>query len=210
MTTGFVLAAAAAAYVLWSRPPSTYQPQPLSPIAPPGLAPLGAPEAGGGGPHPLTLIAILMAGAMVAFAIRDSRKDPAPPPMPSPIAGIDLVGKFVGDRAAEDAAITAELLDQLASVIEWDGLQEWNGSPKSPRLKTGQQLAELRSVAREYRTSGVSLGDRQPLARDEIAAYLDKEVGNDGGPIDTAGRARWIRAFRAISASARAASGGRQ
>ena len=88
----------------------------------------------------------------------------------------------------------------LADAIEHDGQHE-------KRLTTGTQLAELRTLAREYRTSGVSLGQRQPLARDAIKAYLDTEVGTDGGPVDDAARARWVAAFRVVSKAAAAAIG---
>jgi hypothetical protein len=204
MTTALLLAAAAVAYLLWSRPavaPALPQLPPLSPIIPPGMMPLGMPgaAAGGGGPHPLTLLAILAAGAMVAFAIRESGT-PAPAPGPAPVVGLDLRGKFVGPDASQDAATTAALLEELASQIEWDGQQT------EPRLRTGAAFDDLRRSARELRTRGVSLGARQPAVRDSIKAFLDAEAGTEGGPVDAASRAKWVRAYRAVSAAAAEAS----
>jgi hypothetical protein len=193
-------AAAAVAYLLWSRPavaPALPQLPPLSPIVPPGIMPLGMPgaAAGGGGPHPLTLLAILGAGAMVAFSILESGK-PAPAPGPAPVVGLDLRGRFVGVDAAADAATTAALLEELASQIEWDGSQT------EPRLKTGAAFDDLRRVARELRTRGVSLGARQPAVRDEIKRFLDAEAGTEGGPVDAASRAKWVKAYRAVAQAA--------
>jgi hypothetical protein len=199
MTTALVLAALAVAYLLWSRPaaPSGLPPlPPLAPIIPPGIMPLGMPgAAAGGGPHPLTLLAILGAGAMIAFAIRESGT-PAPAPGPAPVIGLDLRGRFVGPDAAADAATTAALLEELAGQIEWDGSQT------EPRLRTGAAFDDLRRVARELRTRGVSLGARQPAVRDAIKAFLDQEAGTEGGPVDAAARANWVRAYRAVSAAA--------
>jgi hypothetical protein len=200
MTTAFVLAAAAVAYLLWSRPavaPALPQLPPLSPIIPPGIMPLGMPgaAAAGGGPHPLTLLAILAAGAMIAFSIRESGT-PAPAPGPAPVVGLDLRGRFVGPDAAADAATTAALLEELASQIEWDGSQT------EPRLRTGAAFDDLRRAARELRTRGVSLGARQPAVRDEIKRFLDAEAGTEGGPVDAAARAKWVKAYRAVSSAA--------
>jgi len=201
MTTAIVLAAAAVAYLLCTRPavaPALPQLPPLSPIIPPGIMPLGMPgaAAGGGGPHPLTLLAILAAGAMIAFSIRENGTPPAPAPGPAPVVGLDLRGRFVGPDAAADAATTAALLEELAGQIEWDGSQT------EPRLKTGAAFDDLRRAARELRTRGVSLGARQPAVRDEIKRFLDAEAGTEGGPVDAAARAKWVRAYRAVSQAA--------
>jgi hypothetical protein len=200
MTTALVLAAAAVAYLLWSRPAAPAGLPPLSPLPAP-LVPPAAPAAAGG-PHPLTLLAILAAGGMIAFAIRETRI-PAPAPGPAPVVGLDLRGRFVGPGAAADAATTAALLEELADKIQWDGLpQDQEGRPKEPRLRTGAAFDDLRRAARELRCEGVSLGARQPAVRDEIKRFLDAEAGTEGGPVDAAARAKWVRAYRAVSAAA--------
>ena len=190
-------ALAAAAYLALRRPAPAAALPPLSPLPMPTLSPV--PSASG--PSPWLLGAILGAGAMIGIGLH-SRPVPAPPgPGPAPAVGLDLRGRFVGETAAEDAGITAALLEELAGVIEFDGKQT------EPRLRSGAAFADLRSISREYRTRGVSLGQRQPLARDSIKAFLDQEVGTDGGPVDAAARAKWVTAFRGVAAAARAAVG---
>jgi hypothetical protein len=191
MTTALLLAGLAVAWLLWSRPAAPAGLPPLSPI--PSLP---AGPAMSSGPHPLTLLAILAAGAMVAFAIRENGTPPAPAPGPAPVVGLDLRGRFVGPDAAADAATTAALLEELAGQIEWDGQQA------EPRMKTGAAFDDLRRAARELRCRGVSLGARQPAVRDEIKRFLDAEAGTEGGPVDAAARARWVKAYRAVSQAA--------
>ena len=196
MTTALLLAALAVAYLLWSRPAAPAGLPPLSPLPAP-LVPPAAPVAAG--PHPLTILAILAAGAMVAFSIRESGK-PAPQPAPAPVVGLDLRGRFVGPDAATDAATTSALLEELADQIAWDGTQA------EPLLRTGAAFDDLRRAARELRCRGVSLGARQPAVRDAIKTFLDQQVGTDGGPVDAAQRAKWVAAFRAVSQAAAEAS----
>lgn len=193
MTTALVLAAAAVAYLLWSRPAAPAGLPPLSPLP----SPLPPPPAANG-PHPLTLLAILAAGGMVAWAVH-GKPSPSPAPGPAPVVGLDLRGRFVGQDAAADAATTAALLGELADQIAWDGQQT------EPRLRTGAAFDDLRRSARELRTRGVSLGARQPAVRDAIKGFLDQAVGTDGGPVDAAQRAKWVSAFREVAAAAEAA-----
>ena len=191
-----IAAALAVAYLLWSRPAAPAGLPPLSPLPAPLVPPAGPVAAG---PHPLTLLAILAAGAMIAFSIRENGKSP-PSPAPVPVVGLDLRGRFVGPEAATDAATTAALLDELADAIAYDGTQA------EPRLKSGAAFDDLRRTARELRTRGVSLGARQPAVRDSIKTFLDQQVGTDGGPVDAAQRAAWVSAFRAVAQAAGEAS----
>ena len=191
MTTALVLAALAVVWISYSRAHAPAGLPPLSPLP----APLLPPAAPTSGPHPLTLLAILAAGAMVAFSIRENGT-PSPQPAPAPVVGLDLRGRFVGPDAAADAGTTAALLEELADAIAWDGSQA------DPRLKSGAAFDDLRRAARELRTRGVSLGARQPAVRDAIKTYLDQQVGTDGGPVDAAQRAAWVSAFRAVAQAA--------
>ena len=200
MTTALLLAGLAVAYLLWSRPAAPAGLPPLVPLSPIPPAPQSRPAETQGygvpsGPHPLTLAAILAAGGMIAWSLHD-KPAPHPAPGPAPVVGLDLRGLFRGEDAAADAATTAALTDELASTIEWDGQQP------EPRLKTGASFDDLRRAARELRTRGVSLGARQPAVRDAIKAFLDAEAGNEGGPVDAAARAKWVRAYRAVSQAA--------
>ena len=170
MTTAVLFAAVATwAYLFWSRQSAPAGLPPLSPLPAPLVPPAGPVAAG---PHPLTLLAILAAGAMIAFSIRENGTPPAPP-APSPVVGLDLRGRFVGPDAAADAATTAALLEELAEAIAYDGTQA------EPRLRTGAAFDDLRRAARELRTRGVSLGARQPAVRDAIKSFLDAQVGTD-------------------------------
>ena len=192
MTTALALAALAVVWISYSRAHAPAGLPPLSPLPAPLVPPAGPVAAG---PHPLTLLAILAAGAMVAFSIRENGNQPAPP-APAPVVGLDLRGRFVGPDAATDAGLTAALLEELADAIAFDGTQA------EPRLKSGAAFDDLRRAARELRTRGVSLGARQPAVRDEIKRYLDQQVGTDGGPVDAGQRAKWVSAFRAVSQAA--------
>ena len=196
MTTALLLAGLSVAYLLWTRPAAPAGLPSLAPLSPLPSLPSG-PAVSSGGPHPLTLLAILAAGGMIAFAIRETRNPtPAPAPGPAPVVGLDLRGRFVGPDAAADAATTAALLEELAGQIEWDGQQT------EPRLRTGAAFDDLRRAARELRCRGVSLGARQPAVRDEIKRFLDQEAGTEGGPVDAAARAKWVKAYRAVSQAA--------
>lgn len=117
-------------------------------------------------------------------------RKPEPTPAPPAPGEFGLRGKFTGPSAASDAAVLSALCDELANIIEWDGMLE------EPRLKSGVAFDELRVAAREARCRGESIGQRQPLVRDAIQHYLDAAVGTSGGPITPEGRAKWIAAYR--------------
>jgi hypothetical protein len=198
-------AAAAVAYLLWNRPAAPAglpQLPPLTPIIPPGITPMGMPgAAAAGGLSTLQIVTLAMnvatiAVCFMAFSLLWNRDNPAPAPGPAPVVGLDLRGRFVGPDAAADATTTAALLEELAGQIEWDGQQQ------EPRLRTGAAFDDLRRAARELRTRGVSLGARQPAVRDAIKTFLDSEAGTEGGPVDAASRAKWVKAYRAVSQAA--------
>jgi hypothetical protein len=136
----------------------------------------------------------LLIAAVVAFNWQQP-VTPSPSP-PKPPAGLNLRGLFQGMTAAEDAALVAALTGELADEIAWDGTLE------KPLLTTGVAIDELRRRARELRCRGVSIGARQPAARDAIAKHLDAAVGNEGGPIDDAKRLAWVTALGEISEAA--------
>jgi len=192
-----IAAAAAVAYLLWSRPAAPAGLPPLVPtVAAPVLPPVAQAVSGGNfassvwSAMPWALVTAL------AWHTLHDRPAPHPAPGPAPVVGLDLRGRFVGPDAAADAATTAALLEELAGQIEWDGQQT------EPRLRTGAAFDDLRRSARELRTRGVSLGARQPAVRDAIKAFLDSEAGTEGGPVDAAARAKWVRAYRAVSQAA--------
>jgi hypothetical protein len=140
----------------------------------------------------------LLIAALVSFNVRQD-VDPIPPPTPpapTPDMTLSLDGLFSGPTAAEDSLIIAALTGELADEIAWDGTQE------VPFLKTGVALDDLRQRARELRCRGVSIGARQPAARDAIAKHLQAAVGTSGGPITPAVRDAWVKAMREVSEAA--------
>ena len=134
--------------------------------------------------------------AVVAFNWQTPVTPSPTPPVPVPVGPLDLRGLFAGPTGAEDAALVAALTGELADELQWD----W--SQAKPYLTTGVAVDELRRRTREMRCRGVSIGARQPAARDAIAKHLDAAVGNSGGPIDEAKQAAWVRALKEISEAA--------
>ena len=139
----------------------------------------------------------LFFGLALAFAVWPSVR---PSPAPLPDSPLDLRGLFIGSDAAKDAATTAALLGELADAIEFDGTKP------EPRLRTGAAFDDLRTTARDLRCRGQTLGAKQPKVREAIKAYLDAKVGTSGGPVDAAGRVRWVEALRDVSRAAEAAA----
>lgn len=140
---------------------------------------------------------------VVAFALMPDFQGsvPSPTPTPAPDTGpLSLEGSFTGPSASEDASVIGSMCLELADEIEWDGMQT------QPMYKTGVSFDELRKVARQFRCRGISIGDRQPAARDLIAGHFEQHVGDDGGPVTSEQRAAWITAFRDVGRAASDAS----
>lgn len=139
---------------------------------------------------------VLLAVGQVLVANRAPSPLPVPPPEPPQPVALDLAGLFQGPTAAQDAAIVAAITAELAEEIIWDSQQG------KPYLTTGVAVDELRRRVREARCRGVSIGARQPAARDAIAKHLDDAVGNGGGPLDDAKKAAWVKALVEIAEAA--------
>ena len=138
---------------------------------------------------------------VLAFALMPHSWEAAPSPTPAPDPGpLSLAGVFSGPSASEDASVIGSMCLELADELEWDGMQT------QPMYKTGVSFDELRKVARQFRCRGISIGERQPAARDIIAGYFEKHVGEDGGPVTPEQRAAWIAAFRDVGRAASDAS----
>lgn len=122
---------------------------------------------------------------------------PAPGPTPAPDTGpLSLAGMFAGPTASEDAALVGAMCSELADEIQFA-----SGKPEG-YLATGIAVDELRRRTREMRCRGISIGDRQPAARDAIAKYLESAVGTDGGPLTPEQRSAWVSAYRDIGRAA--------
>lgn len=138
--------------------------------------------------------AAMVAAAVLVWATSGPRESV---PTPAPDAGpISLAGMFTGPTASEDAALIGSLCTEIGEELAFDGSQP------HPYLTTGVAVDELRKAARILRCRGISIGDRQPIARDAIAKYLDSKVGTDGGPLTPASRAAWVSAYREIGRAA--------
>lgn len=138
----------------------------------------------------LAITALLIALAMLPGWYSTPQPTPAPD-----IGPLNLRGDYTGAKASEDASIIGCLLNELADEIEWDATQS------EPALRTGVQIDQLRKAARTLRCRGESVGDRQPKARDKIAAYLEQHAGTDGGPLTPESRSAWVSAFRDVGRS---------
>ena len=212
-TTSLVFAAVAIAVLWWcNRQPGPAAPASISlPPLPGGTAllpslPGSAPV--GGGMSPILLGAILLPWGLMAWS-HVHRTSPDPGPSPA-VDGIDLRGKFVGSHADEDAATVAVLTLQTAEAVHDDGRIDFDGDGRidEARLLTGRQIWELRNLMRAYLTGGVLLGDRQPMVRDAIKAYLDERCGKSSGEVTAETKAVWEDAFRVIHRAAVQAMGG--
>ena len=138
--------------------------------------------------------AILAAGLGIAAVISWlGQSSPFPSPAPGPDAPFAV--SFVGPTADADRLTMGTLCASLADALERDGERP------EPRVKSGTQVEELRTLARDGRTRGVSIGERQPEARRAIGDYLDREAGKSGGPLDADSRAKWVKAFRGVAAA---------
>jgi len=184
MVTAFLLAAAA---ILFTKPETiqaireTFQKK----VAAASLQPR----------HLLAVGLVIGAAVVWSASLHDQAAPPAPAPAPAP-SGLHLRGLFKGPTASEDAAAIGALCSELADEIEWDGRQA------EPFLKTGVAFDDLRQRSRELRCRGVSIGARQPAARDAIKTYLEDQVGTAGGPVTPEQRAKWVDALRAIGREA--------
>jgi len=133
----------------------------------------------------------LLALGLLLWAFSSGVNDTTPGPVPPD--GLVLRGLFIGPNAGSDAQMLSALTGEIGEIIAYDG------TLASPRLKTGVAFDDLRVAAREARLRGESLGDRQPKVRDAIRVYLNETVGDNGGPVTPADRAKWVAAMRDIS-----------
>ena len=198
----WLFAGAAIAYLVWQS--KSAKPAEIPSLSPAPLPSLSAPPASGG-TSPLLIAAVLLPWCLLAASYLSKPQPfpvpPAPAPAPDNWPALDLRGAFVGVDAQADATTTESLLRGLADAVAYDGKQP------APRLTTAAEFDDLRKNARDFRMEGITLGAKQPLAKERIAAFLDATVGKDGGPVDPNERANWVRAFRDISEAAARAAG---
>jgi len=140
------------------------------------------------------ILAALLAGAVLAAVVEFAPR-PGPAPTPTP-AALDLRGKFIGATAAEDAAAFAGLCHGIRQAILADG-------SKSPaRITTGVHVEDLRIAAAEGRFLPRSFSADQPHVAAAAGQFLNRTVGDSGGPITTEIKAKWAEAFLTLATAA--------
>lgn len=147
-----------------------------------------------------TLVTFVGAALIVySFAAPWLTGEGSPPALPNP-GDPDLLASFKKSddtgQAASDARAFGHLCQALADMIAFDGRQA------EPQLTTGVQLDNFRTLSRFYQTEGASYARRYPSLAETAGSYLESKLGNEGGPLSDAARARWVHAYEALSASA--------
>lgn len=144
---------------------------------------------------------LLFMGAADIAASFARQIDPLPPAQPG---DPDLAPAFADtdhpEQAATDAQAFGRLCGSIARKLAWDGTKQ------QPWIRTGAQLDTLRIAARDLRLNGVSFGQRYPKLPEAVGVYMDAACGNYGGPLTTESRLTYVRAFEALSRSARRAA----
>jgi hypothetical protein len=135
--------------------------------------------------------------AVIALVWWMSQPGPAEPtPAPQPPGELDLSGAFSGETAADDAAIVAALAGELADCIEFDQMTS------DPVLVSGVALDQLRTRSREFRCDGRILGEQHPELARRVGDYLDRKLGNAGGPVTPEQLSKWVSCYREIERAA--------
>jgi hypothetical protein len=138
-------------------------------------------------------VAVLAGGAVLAACVENW---PRPTHRPTPAAGLDLRGKFIGPSAPDDAAAFAGLCRGVAEALDKDG------SAAAPRISTAAQLEDIRIATSEGMFLPESFTRNQPHVAAAAGRFLDQAVGTSGGPIDAAARAKWCAALRELAQAA--------
>lgn len=143
---------------------------------------------------------LLMAVMLAAAGLSQFDLLPTITPPPENPGSPDLLSAFRESddpaAASQDARKFAQLCDALADVIEYDGART------EPQLRSGVQLENLRMIARDTQLSGASYAAKYPRLGNDIKAYLDQQLGIDGGVLNDDRRRKWIAAYRQLAKSA--------
>ena len=138
-------------------------------------------------------VAVLAGGAVLAACVEYW---PRPTPSPTPAAGLNLRGKFIGPAAADDAAAFAGQCRGVAEALDKDG------AAAAPRITTAAQLEDVRISTSEGMFLPNSFTRDQPHVSAAAGRFLDQAVGTSGGPIDAAARGKWSAALRELAQAA--------
>jgi hypothetical protein len=138
-------------------------------------------------------VAVLAGGAVIAACVENW---PRPTHRPTPAAGLDLRGKFIGPSAPDDAAAFAGLCRGVAEALDKDG------AAAAPRISTAAQLEDIRIATSEGMFLPESFTRNQPHVSAAAGRFLDQAVGTSGGPIDAVARGKWCAALRELAQAA--------
>jgi hypothetical protein len=138
-------------------------------------------------------VAALAGGVVLAACVENW---PRPTHRPTPAAGLDLRGKFIGPSAPDDAAAFAGLCRGVAEALDKDG------AAAAPRITTAAQLEDVRIATSEGMFLPESFTRNQPHVSAAAGRFLDQAVGTSGGPIDAAARGKWCAALRELAQAA--------
>jgi len=142
----------------------------------------------------LAIVAALLLGAVLAAAVEFWPR--SAPPAPAPSGVLDLRGKFIGPTAADDAAAFAGLCHGIRQALQADGTKS------AARITTGVHLEDLRIAAAEGRFLPRSFSADQPHVAAAAGQFLNRTVGDSGGPLTPEIKAKWAEAFLALAAAA--------
>lgn len=153
--------------------------------------------------NPSALRAAVVVALVAWFALgmpNPMAPKPTPAPGPSPVADLDLAPAFATaadqDKAKHDAHLLGHVTNWLADYLEADGAR-----PK-PKYSTGGQVEDLRVETCWWVTEGRTFGAQYPGLGPAIGDHLLVAVGPESADLTADVRAKWVRAFREISAAA--------
>ncbi|NBW15705.1 MAG: hypothetical protein EBR82_47735 [Caulobacteraceae bacterium] len=139
------------------------------------------------------IVAGLVGAALIAAVVEFAPRGAAPVPAP---AALSLRGKFIGPSAAEDAAAFAGLCRGIRQALISDGTKS------AARITTGVHVEDLRIASAEGRFLPRSFSLDQPHVAAAAGQYLNRTVGDSGGPLTPEAKAMWAEAFLELAKAA--------
>ena len=113
----------------------------------------------------------------------------------------DLVQVFKGSKFA---AIHCEKFGEICLITK--NKLEVDAAKRANKIKTGEQLAELRNEIRHFHLDGNSLSGAYPNLRAVVDTFLDEHAGTNKGEITESMRQAWIEAYHHLGVAAMEAS----
>jgi len=126
--------------------------------------------------------------------------NPYPNPTPSPTNfGAGVIDAFKADNGSvDDAIVLSAMFDQLATSLEWDGIQQ------SPRIVTANDLGISFGRLQQYRfaQNPTPIAQKFPRFETFVAAEMAR-TGLNAGPLDSSKRNNAVIMFRTVASSLR-------